>query len=70
MPWVGWYAEETGHVFVNLRNIFFNFQVERDGRESNSVTNLSPQPRLKMTDIKEKPKKQQRRVKSILHTTV
>ena len=32
--------------------IFFNFQVKRDGRESNRATNLSPPPRLKMTDIK------------------
>ena len=31
--------------------IFFNFQVKRDGRESNRATNLSPPPRLKMTDI-------------------
>ena len=34
--------------------IFFNFQVKRDGRESNRATNLSPPPRLKMTDIKQK----------------
>ena len=33
--------------------IFFNFQVKRDGRESNRATNLSPPPRLKMTDIKQ-----------------
>jgi len=36
--------------------IFFNFQVKRDGRESNRATNLSPPPRLKMTDIKQNPK--------------
>ena len=33
--------------------IFFNFQVKRDGRESNRATNLSPPPRLKMTDVKQ-----------------
>ena len=33
--------------------IFFNFQVKRDGRESNRATNLSPPPRLKMTEIKQ-----------------
>ena len=33
--------------------IFFNFQVKRDGRESNRATNLSPPPRLKMTNIKQ-----------------
>ena len=33
--------------------IFFNFQVKRDGRESNRATKLSPPPRLKMIDIKQ-----------------
>ena len=33
--------------------IFFNFQVKSDGRESNRATNLSPPPRLKMTDMKQ-----------------
>ena len=33
--------------------IFFNFQVKRDGRESNRATNVSLPPRLKMTDIKQ-----------------
>ena len=37
-------------MFLLLRN---NFQVKRDGRESNRATNLSPPPRLKMTDIKQ-----------------
>ena len=67
-PWIGWYAEETGHVFVNTYRtpknieiifrvfatvvtstpaIFFNFQVKRDGRESNKATNLRLKHRLK-----------------------
>ena len=33
--------------------IFFNFQLKREGRESNRATNLSPPPRLKMTNIKQ-----------------
>ena len=45
--------------------IFFNFQVKRDVCESNRGTNVSPLPRLKMTDIKNKTNRQQRRVKSI-----
>ena len=33
--------------------IFFNFQVKRDGRESDRATNLTPPPTLKLTDIKQ-----------------
>ena len=38
---------------LSVLAISFNFQVKRDGRESNRATNLSPPPRLKMTDIKQ-----------------
>ena len=38
---------------LSVLAISFNFQVKRDGRKSNRATNLSPPPRLKMTDIKQ-----------------
>ena len=58
---MGWFSTHKKQVmFLLIYNyvtstpaIFFNFQVKRDGRESNRATNLSPPPRLNMTDVKQ-----------------